>query len=206
MFVRLRLLNRRLHEDKAALSQAVSDMKQKADALALKLENKRREIAYIQKEIESTEKLETIYQTIEILPLEQFMETAPDEYKQNMDNQHELMLNRLRFEIKQREMLMEDKARVKSERDELRQAKRQRVEKLENIDNHVQSYIKSLRPLDRAIDAADGAVDDEDRDSGRQRKGGSKPLTEDRDEPAAESKRVREIRGETPSRISTPRV
>ncbi|KAJ2871963.1 hypothetical protein FB639_004406, partial [Coemansia asiatica] len=103
VFVRLRLLNRRLHEDKTSFSQAVSDLRQKADELALKLENKRREIAYIEKEIESTEKLETIYQNIELIPLEKFMEKAPEEYKQNLDNQHELMLNRLRFEIKQRE-------------------------------------------------------------------------------------------------------
>ncbi|KAJ2707768.1 hypothetical protein FB645_000542 [Coemansia sp. IMI 203386] len=206
MFVRLRLLNRRLHEDKASLSQAVSDMKQKADDLALKLENKRREISYVQKEIESTEKLETIYQNIEIIPLQQFMETAPDEYKQNLDNQHELMLNRLRYEIRQREMLMEEKARVKSQRDELRQAKRQRVEKLENIDNHIQNYTKSLKALDRAIDAADGSVDDEDRDNQRERKGGSKPQNDDQEEQAVESKRVRELRGESSSRVGTPRV
>ncbi|KAI7833118.1 hypothetical protein BX661DRAFT_179203 [Kickxella alabastrina] len=103
-FVRLRLLNRKLHEDKAALAQNVNDMKQLTDDLALLLENKAREVAYIQKEIDSTEKLETIYQTINIIPLDSFLEEAPEEYKQNTNTPHEMMLSRLRYEIKQREM------------------------------------------------------------------------------------------------------
>ncbi|KAJ2375599.1 THO complex subunit 5, partial [Coemansia sp. RSA 2607] len=103
IFVRLRLLNRKLHEDKAALTLSVNDMKQRTDDLALALENKKREILYLEKEIESTEKLETIYQHIEIIPMDEFQASAPEEYRQDSDSPHDVMLNRLRYEIDQRD-------------------------------------------------------------------------------------------------------
>ncbi|KAJ2784607.1 THO complex subunit 5 [Coemansia interrupta] len=162
IFVRLRLLNRKLHEDKAALTLSVNEMKQQTDDLALALENKRREISYLKKEIESTEKLETIYQHIEIIPLEEFQESAPEEYKQDTDSPHDVMLNRLRFEIDQRDMLMEERAQAKAKRDELRQAKRRRIDKLEKIDSQLQKYIKLMVPLTRSI----GVIDDKSEEHG----------------------------------------
>ncbi|KAJ1723313.1 THO complex subunit 5 [Coemansia erecta] len=162
IFVRLRMLNRKLHEDKAALTLSVNDMKQQTDDLALALENKRREISYLQKEIESTEKLETIYQHIEIVPLEEFQASAPEEYKQDTDSPHDVMLNRLRFEIDQRDMLMEERAQAKAKRDELRQAKRRRIDKLEKIDSQLQKYIKLMVPLTRSIGAIDNKPYEQD--------------------------------------------
>ncbi|KAJ2842226.1 hypothetical protein GGI22_007623, partial [Coemansia erecta] len=95
-FSRLRQLNRQLHEDKVALNAHVASLKRKTDDLGLDLENRKREMAYIKRDIESTKGMETIYQTIDIISEEEFLESAPEEFKVDIDTHHKLMLSRLR--------------------------------------------------------------------------------------------------------------
>ncbi|KAJ2764771.1 hypothetical protein IWQ57_005039 [Coemansia nantahalensis] len=165
-FVRLRQLHRELGESKAALGATVASLKQDTDSLALRLENKQREVAYIQHEIESTDTLETIYQDIELVPEAEFMASAPDEFKKDIDSPHKLMLGRLRYEIKQRTVLMEAKDKARAQRDELRKTKRRRIERLEKMDGHLQSYIKSASLLDKMLGA--GGSDSSEGDAARQ--------------------------------------
>ncbi|KAJ2747031.1 hypothetical protein GGI20_000835 [Coemansia sp. BCRC 34301] len=195
-FVNMRVLNRQLHEDRATLNASVGDLKRKTDALALELENKQREVQYIQKEIDTTRRQETIYQTIDLISEQEFLETAPDEYKQDIDTPHKLMLSRLRYEIKQRDLQIEANKEAKVVRDKLRQVKRKRIEKLEKIDGHLQSYIKTMTLLGRSLGVASESRDADE---------GAKNATEDAEEPK-EPKRVREIREDSSSRVGSPRV
>ncbi|KAJ1735499.1 RNA methyltransferase tRNA(m5U54)methyltransferase [Coemansia biformis] len=158
-FVRLRQLHRQLSEDKAALAASVDGLKQGTDSLALQLENKLREVAYIQREIESTNTLETIYQDIDLIPKEEFLAAAPDEYRTDIDTPHKLMLARLRYEIRQRDILVEARDRARAQRDELREAKRRRIERLEKVDGHLQSYVKSASLLGKTLSVGIGAGD-----------------------------------------------
>ncbi|KAJ2809886.1 THO complex subunit 5 [Coemansia furcata] len=195
--VYLRVLNRQLHEDKATLNASVGDLKRKTDDLALELENKQREVLYIQKEIDTTQRQETIYQTIDLIPEQEFLETAPDEFKQDISSPHKLMLSRLRYEIKQRDMQAEANKEARATRDKLRQVKRKRIEKLEKIDGHLQGYIKTITLLGRSLGIAGDHSKDAEEDA--------KDTAEDGEE-AKESKRVRVIRGEGSSRIGSPRA
>ncbi|KAJ1906226.1 THO complex subunit 5 [Coemansia sp. IMI 209127] len=198
-FSRLRQLNRQLHEDKVALNAHVASLKRKTDDLGLELENKRREMAYIQRDIESTKGMETIYQTIDIIPEEEFLEGAPEEFKVDIDTHHKLMLSRLRYEIKQREALMESKATAKETRDILRKVKRQRIEKLEKTDSNLQGYINSITLLGTSF----GVVNDEDKKESTEEM--SSAATRDSDRPK-EPKKFREPRDGSSSRIGTPRA
>ncbi|KAJ2890547.1 THO complex subunit 5 [Coemansia aciculifera] len=196
-FVNLRVLNRQLHEDRAVLNASVGDLKLKTDALALELENKQREVMYIQKEIDTTQRQETIYQKIDLISEQEFLETAPDEYKQDIDTPHKLMLSRLRYEIKQRDLQNEANKVAKATRDKLRQAKRKRIEKLEKFDGQLQSHIKDMTLSGRLL----GITSDNLKESGESAKNAS----EDAEEPK-ESKRIREIRDDGTSRVGSPRV
>ncbi|KAJ2335950.1 THO complex subunit 5 [Coemansia sp. RSA 2671] len=196
-FVDLRVLNRQLHEDKATLSASVDELKLKTDGLALELESKQREVAYIRKEIDTTQRQETIYQTIDLIPEQEFLETAPDEFKDDIDTPHKLMLSRLRYEIKQRDIQMEANKEAKAVRDKLRQIKRKRIEKLEKIDGHLQGYIKTMTLLGRSF----GITSDHSKDAEE----GAKDAADDGEEPK-EHKRVRAVREEGSSRIGSPRV
>ncbi|KAJ1662804.1 hypothetical protein IW140_001974 [Coemansia sp. RSA 1813] len=199
-FSRLRRLNRQLHEDKAALNAHVVSLKRKTDDLGLDLENRKREIAYIQRDISSTKGMETIYQTIDIIPEEDFLENAPEEFKVDIDTHHKLMLSRLRYEIKQREFLMASKAEAKETRDSLRKIKRQRVEKLEKTDSSLQGYIKSMALLGKSF----GVASDEDK---KEEAAGdaSKATARDSDRPK-ESAKFHESRDGRSSRMGTPRM
>ncbi|KAJ2046493.1 THO complex subunit 5 [Coemansia sp. S16] len=196
-FVDLRVLNRQLHEDKATLNTSVGDLKRKTDDLALELENKQREVLYIQKEIDTTQRQETIYQSIDLIPEQEFLETAPDSFKQDITTPHKLMLSRLRYEVKQRDMQIEANKEARATRDKLRLAKRKRIEKLEKIDGHLQGYIKTMTLLGRSF----GVTNEHSKDSEE----GAKGTTEDGEEPK-EPKRVRVIRGESSSRMGSPRI
>ncbi|KAJ1958480.1 THO complex subunit 5 [Dipsacomyces acuminosporus] len=196
-FVRLRLLNRRLHEDKVALRSSVGELKRKIDSLALDLESEEREIAYIKHEIESTQKLETIYQTIGIIPEEEFLSSAPEEFLKDTDTPHKLMLSRLRYEIRQREMLVEAKNAARAKRDELRAAKRKRIDKLEAIDSHMKNYVKTISLLGKSL-----GIDSND---SKEQTDIEMMSPEDADV-ASGSKRSHAARDGTLSNIGTPRV
>ncbi|KAJ2499351.1 hypothetical protein GGH96_003577 [Coemansia sp. RSA 1972] len=198
IFVRLRLLHRQLNEDKVDLTASVDKLKRDTDSLALELENKQREVRYIQGEIESTTTLETIYQDIELISIDEFMQSAPDEFKSDIGTPHKLMLARLRYEVKQRDMLMEVKATAKARRDELRLAKRKRIERLEKIDGHLQGFIKSVKLLDRSLTANGSGAQDET--MGDESKPGHDGVDERKD-----AKPSRSSRGNS-SRVGTPRA
>ncbi|KAJ2551287.1 THO complex subunit 5 [Coemansia sp. RSA 1933] len=198
-FGRLRQLHRHLHEDKVALNAHVASLKRKTDGLGLDLENRKREMAYIQRDIELTKGMETIYQAIDIIPEEEFLHSAPEEFKVDIDTHHKLMLSRLRYEIKQREALMESKAAAKETRDGLRKIKRQRIEKLEKTDSNLQGYIKSMALLGKSF----GVNSDEDKKESAD--DASKAAARDSDGPK-ELKKFRDPRGESSSRVGTPRM
>lgn len=40
----------------------------------------------------------SLYQDVELVPIEEFRARAPEEYLENQDNPHQLMINRLKFE------------------------------------------------------------------------------------------------------------
>ncbi|KAJ2450110.1 hypothetical protein EV183_004497 [Coemansia sp. RSA 2336] len=153
IFARLRILHRQLNQDKVELAASVDKLKRDTDGLALQLENRQREVQYIQSEINSTKTLETIYQDIDLVPEAEFLETAPHEFQADIDTPHKLMLARLRYEIHQRNLLMGQAAKARARRDELRAAKRKRIERLEKIDGHLNGYIKSVKLLGRSLSA-----------------------------------------------------
>ncbi|KAJ2654857.1 hypothetical protein IWW48_005861 [Coemansia sp. RSA 1200] len=198
-FVHLRQLNRKLHEDKVALNTQVVSLKRKTDDLGLYVENRKCEMAYIQRDIDSTKKMETIYQTIDIIPEDEFRANAPEEFKTGNDTHHKLMIGRLRYEIRQREVLMESKARAKEIRDSLRLVKRQRIEKLEKIDNRLQNYIKSLSQLGRSF----GVVSDDEKNLSSSDTSGT--AVEGPDRPK-ETKKFRDSRDVGSSRVGTPQM
>lgn len=41
----------------------------------------------------------SVYQDVELIPLEEFLARAGPEYQQNSDNPHQLMINRLKYEL-----------------------------------------------------------------------------------------------------------
>ncbi|KAJ2077934.1 THO complex subunit 5 [Coemansia sp. RSA 988] len=198
IFVRLRQLHRQLSEDKVAMVATVDELKRGTDDLALELENKGREAAYIQREIASTETLETIYQSIDLIPEEEFLTTAPESCREDVDTPHKLMLARLRYEVMQRDILMEEKARAKAKRDELRLAKRKRIERLEKIDGHLQGYIKSVSLLGRSLTVGSQT-------SSQEPLGDDSNIVTDDIEERKSPKTPRQSREDTP-RVGTPRV
>ncbi|KAJ1848681.1 hypothetical protein H4S02_012658 [Coemansia sp. RSA 2611] len=153
IFVRLRLLHRRLSEGKAAQAAAVDVLRRDADALALALENRQSEAAYIRREIAATQTQQTIYQHIELASEAEFFAQAPPELTRAADSPHALMLARLRFEIAQRDRLAAARDAARARRDELRAAKRRRIEWLERVDGRLQAYIKSARLLGLVLSA-----------------------------------------------------
>lgn len=43
--------------------------------------------------------IRSVYQDVELIPLEEFLANAGPEYQQNSDNPHQLMINRLKYEL-----------------------------------------------------------------------------------------------------------
>ncbi|KAJ2335517.1 hypothetical protein GGI00_001316 [Coemansia sp. RSA 2681] len=104
----------------------------------------------------------------------------------------------LELENKQREVQqIEANKEAKAVRDKLRQVKRRRIEKLEKIDGHLQSYTKTMMLLGRSLGVTS--------DYSKEAEDGAKRAAEDAEEPE-QTKRVREIRDDSTSRVGSPRV
>ncbi|KAI3657316.1 hypothetical protein MP638_005017 [Amoeboaphelidium occidentale] len=127
------------------------EMKDKVDALYVKLQSLLYERNQLSQDLEDALKFTSIYESVDIYGLEEFKEKSETVNLNSMD-EHSLMLARLELELKEREKFLED---VKeSERDyeaALQKVKDHRDSICDKVDNHFDVLLKMSRTLQEMI-------------------------------------------------------
>ncbi|KIO12970.1 hypothetical protein M404DRAFT_6937 [Pisolithus tinctorius Marx 270] len=107
LVARLKALNRNANAATRAHKQATTEARQEMDQTHLGLQNLLYEKRHLEREIEKCRQFASIYQDVPLHSLEEFQQMAPPEARTEdvLDNPHQLMLNRLSFELAERQRL-----------------------------------------------------------------------------------------------------
>ncbi|KAI0337584.1 hypothetical protein BDW22DRAFT_1339506 [Trametopsis cervina] len=116
LFARLKALNRAANVATRSHKQATSDVRHDMDQTYLSLQNLLYEKRHLEREIEKCRQFASNYQDIALYSEEEFLENAPESMRTEevLNDEHSLMLNRLNFELAERqryELLKESKVK-----------------------------------------------------------------------------------------------
>lgn len=152
--VKLKKLNRldkiRLHSRRDSLQKE----KQQVDSNRLKLQNLIYEAAHLKKEIQKCYSFKSEDEDIELVPVENFMEKAPEPSRtpEVIEDEHALRLARLEFELQQRKEYAQLCKELQSSKEEIAQSIITVKEKLNSLDPCLQEVRKATRPIQQILE------------------------------------------------------
>ncbi|KAH9899832.1 Fms-interacting protein-domain-containing protein [Cubamyces lactineus] len=147
LFARLKALNRSANHATRAHKQATADARHEMDQTYLGLQNLLYEKRHLEREIEKCRQFASIYQDIPVHSLEEFKQLAPEEARTEevLADEHQLMLNRLSFELseRQRELIKEKEALLKESKT--------KAATMESVKTQIDSLMKSALDAQKKV-------------------------------------------------------
>ncbi|KAG2203116.1 hypothetical protein INT47_004923, partial [Mucor saturninus] len=131
--------------------QATLDAKISMNEKRVELQDVMYERKHILEEIVQCRDFRSVYQDVELIPLDEFMANAGPEYHQNSDNPHQLMINRLKYELVIRAALKEQKEALEIERAKLIKENRKIQKKVDRFDKLLDDFVLSAAPVEEAL-------------------------------------------------------
>ncbi|KAH9936945.1 Fms-interacting protein-domain-containing protein [Amylocystis lapponica] len=153
LFARLKALNRAANAATRAHKQSTADARHDMDQTYLDLQNLLYEKRHLEREIQKCRQFASVYQDIPLYSLEMFEELAPEEARTEgvLANEHQLMLNRLSFELWERQRLdQKHKELLKQKEDLLKESKAQ-LATLDNVKVQIDSLIKTAAEVQKKV-------------------------------------------------------
>ncbi|CAO3629081.1 unnamed protein product [Mucor fragilis] len=136
-------------ESKQATAEAKEHMNEKQVDLHDVMYEKR----HILEEIVQCRKFRSVYQDVELIPLDEFKAKAGPEYLENSDNPHQLFINRLKYELVVRAALKEQQEELQLKRTQLIKDNRKAQKKVDQYDKLLDDFVQSAAPLEEALEA-----------------------------------------------------
>ncbi|KAJ8509328.1 hypothetical protein ONZ45_g8493 [Pleurotus djamor] len=109
-----------------------------------------RATALIEREIEKCRQFASIYQDIPLYSLEDFMRLAPPEA--HTDDEHQLMLNRLAFELAERQRLDTRKKELMQQKEDLLKESKAQVSTMDNVKSQIEALVKTASEIQKKVD------------------------------------------------------
>ncbi|KAI0320826.1 Fms-interacting protein-domain-containing protein [Amylostereum chailletii] len=157
LFARLKALNRAANAATRAHKQATADARHEMDQTHLGLQNLLYEKRHLEREIDKCRQFASIYQDIPMYTVEQFVQLAPPEARTDvvMSNDHQLMLNRLGFELAERQRLVPCPSRVKEltiEKEELLKQSKAQAAVMDSVKVQIDTLVKTASDIRKKVD------------------------------------------------------
>ncbi|KAJ3090083.1 THO complex subunit 5, partial [Quaeritorhiza haematococci] len=150
LFLELEQLNRATYVMNRSAKHETQDAKQKMSLQHLALQNLNYERLHLQREIAKCNEMETIYQDIDLVSLDDFNKGAPEELSK-VDNEHKLMLNRLQFELDERKRLQKEEKELLAVKEKLAKENKDASADIEKLDTQLENVVKSTQPLQEKL-------------------------------------------------------
>ncbi|KAL5487772.1 hypothetical protein ACEPAI_5880 [Sanghuangporus weigelae] len=154
LFARLKALNRAANAAVRAHKQATADSRTEMDHTHLGLQNFLYEKRHLEREIEKCRQFASIYQDITLHSIEEFLELAPEDTRTEevIQNEHQLMLNRLSFELAERQRLDQKKKELTQQKEELLKQSKAKTATLDNVRGQVDHLMKTASDIQKKVD------------------------------------------------------
>ncbi|KAF9453014.1 hypothetical protein P691DRAFT_659437 [Macrolepiota fuliginosa MF-IS2] len=151
---RLKSLNRaannatRIHKDVTA--EARHDM----DQSHLQLQNLLYEKRHLEREIEKCRQFASVYQEVPLYTLEEYKQLAPEESRteQILADEHQLMLNRLNFELTERQRLDQRRKELIQEKEALLKQNKAKVATMDSVKAYLDAFMKTASETQKKLD------------------------------------------------------
>ncbi|KAJ8469551.1 hypothetical protein ONZ51_g8927 [Trametes cubensis] len=153
LFARLKALNRSANHATRAHKQATADARHEMDQTYLGLQNLLYEKRHLEREIEKCRQFASIYQDIPVHSLEEFQQLAPEEARTEevLADEHQLMLNRLSFELSERQRLDQKRRELIKEKEALLKESKTKAATMESVKTQIDSLMKSALDAQKKV-------------------------------------------------------
>ncbi|KAG6335638.1 hypothetical protein ID866_3454 [Astraeus odoratus] len=154
LVARLKALNRKANATTRAHKQATTDARQEMDQTHLGLQNLLYEKRHLEREIEKCRQFASIYQDVPLHSIEEFQELAPPEARTPdvLDNSHQLMLNRLSFELAERQRLDLRRKELTLQKEELLKHSKVKSATVESVKSQIDALVKAATEIQKKVD------------------------------------------------------
>ncbi|XP_067234934.1 THO complex subunit 5 homolog isoform X1 [Chanodichthys erythropterus] len=149
-FITLKKLNRLAHMRLKKGRDQTHEAKQRVDVLHLQLQNLLYEVMHLQKEIGKCLEFKSQHEEIELVSEEEFFQEAPAEISRphvTRDDQHQLTLARLDWELEQRKRLAEQYKTSLASKEKIQRAIEQKREYLSSLQPGLQNIMQASLPV-----------------------------------------------------------
>ncbi|PWA54493.1 THO complex, subunit 5 [Artemisia annua] len=153
-FVNLRKANRSILLEEDLVKSETEHAKAPVDFTTLQLHNLMYEKNHYVKAIKACKDFKSKYPDIELVPEEEFFKDAPDHIKnsvQSKDSAHNLMLQRLNFELYQRKELSKLHEKMEQQKKILQDTIANRKKFLSSLPSHLKSLKKASLPVQNQL-------------------------------------------------------
>ncbi|KAF4574599.1 THOC5 family protein [Pleurotus pulmonarius] len=147
---RLKSLNRAANNATRVHKEATAAARLEMDQSHLGLQNLQYEKRHLEREIEKCRQFASIYQDIPLYSLEEFKDLAPPEAQ--TDDQHQLMLNRLAFELAERQRLDTKKKELVQQKEQLLKQSKTQVSTMDNVKAQIDALVKTAAEIQKKVD------------------------------------------------------
>ncbi|KAF9139656.1 THO complex subunit 5 [Mortierella sp. GBA39] len=142
----LKNLNRQIHQQGRNLRNELTEQKLSVGKVDLGFQNIKYQRKYLMNEIARCHDMETFYQDVPLVTMDEFRQMAPESLTNTTDD-HQLMLNRLQFELEERKRYDAEKRRLLAVKVQLTKANKARKAQLNRVETQLEAYIQSSQSL-----------------------------------------------------------
>jgi THO complex subunit 5 len=154
LVARLKALNRNANAATRACKQATTEARHDMDQTHLGLQNLLYEKRHLEREIDKCRQFASIYQDVPLYSLPEFKTLAPPEARSDdvLQNVHQLMLNRLSFELVERQRLDQKRKELTAQKEELLKHSKLKLATVESVKTQIESLMKAAADIQKRVD------------------------------------------------------
>ncbi|KAJ1656929.1 hypothetical protein IWQ61_003590 [Dispira simplex] len=160
LFLKLREFHRLANIGQQELRKTIQDTKLEMDRRGQHLQNLLYEQAHIREEIKNCHHVNR-YTSIELQPVEEFYQRAPETLRGSGDDKeegltdHQLTLNRLAFEKMERHRLEEERKTIVATKQTLIQENQKHHRSIVTLSDQIQEFIKASLEVKKVLESVD---------------------------------------------------
>lgn len=167
LFSTLKRVNRRIYNELNSQKARVAEERAKVDSARLALENLKYEESMLELEVKVCQEFQSIYQDIQLHDEDEFrrlyaaasssggdhdMDSTEQKItEEDFEDDHKLMLARLRFELNERKRLEAEKQRLQQDKTEVAKENKEKKVKLEEIEKGIKDLLAGAKGLQSMI-------------------------------------------------------
>jgi len=124
------------------------------DQSHLGLQNLLYEKRHLEREIEKCRQFASVYQDIPLYGLDEFERLAPEEARTStvLSDEHQLMLNRLSFELAERQRLDFKRRELLQAKEELLKQSKTNMSTMDSVKGHIDALVKTASEIQKKVD------------------------------------------------------